>query len=105
MEPIEPPWQAIKEWIAVAPLWPCRQQDPPPDLDLMIRRQNAANAFPTTNRISTGSTVLGIQPILTQIGSTKARSGNPRKSNWKTAACWFSNPPDMQAARRPKNRR
>ena len=24
MEPIEPPWQAIKEWIADAPLWPCR---------------------------------------------------------------------------------
>lgn len=33
MEPIEPPWQAIKEWIADAPLWPCLQQDPPPDLD------------------------------------------------------------------------
>jgi hypothetical protein len=32
MEPIEPPWQAIKEWIADAPLWPCRLQDPPPDL-------------------------------------------------------------------------
>ena len=32
MEPIEPPWQAIKEWIAAAPLWPCRLQDPPPDL-------------------------------------------------------------------------
>ena len=32
MEPIEPPWQAIKEWIADAPLWPCRLQDTPPDL-------------------------------------------------------------------------
>ncbi|MBT8037341.1 MAG: hypothetical protein KJO21_07330 [Verrucomicrobiae bacterium] len=23
MEPIEPPWQVIKEWIAADPLWPC----------------------------------------------------------------------------------
>jgi hypothetical protein len=32
MEPIEPPWLAIKEWIADAALWPCRLQDTPPDL-------------------------------------------------------------------------
>jgi hypothetical protein len=32
MEPIEPPWQAIKEWIAGAPLWPSSLQDPPTDL-------------------------------------------------------------------------
>jgi hypothetical protein len=86
MEPIEPPWQAIKEWIAVAPLWPCRQQDPPPDLDLMIRRQNAANAFPTTNPTSTGSTVPGIHPIPIPKDSTKARHGKHLKSIWTTAA-------------------
>ena len=51
MEPIEPPWQAVKEWIADAPLWPCRLQDPPPDLVFIIRRLNAAGAFPTTNPI------------------------------------------------------
>jgi len=33
LQRIEPPWRAIKEWIAVAPLWPWRMQDPPPDLD------------------------------------------------------------------------
>ena len=33
LQRIVPPWRAIKEWIAVAPLWPCRMQDPPPDLD------------------------------------------------------------------------
>jgi hypothetical protein len=46
---MEPPWQAIKEWIAGAPLWPCHLQDPPPDLVFIIRRLNAAGAFPMTN--------------------------------------------------------
>jgi hypothetical protein len=48
---IEPPWQAIKEWIAEAPLWPCRLQEAPPDLVFIIRRLNAAGAFPATTRI------------------------------------------------------
>ena len=51
MEPIEPPWQAVKEWIADAPLWPCRLQGPPPDLVFFIRRLNAAGAFRTTSQI------------------------------------------------------
>ena len=80
MEPIEPPWQAVKEWIADAPLWPCRLQDPPPDLVFIIRRLNAAGAFPMTNRISTGSTVPGIHPTRPLKTSTKAPPGNPRKS-------------------------
>jgi hypothetical protein len=59
----------------------------------------------TTNLISTGSTVPGIQMSLTQTGLTRRRHGNPRKSIWKTAASWFSNPPDKHEARLPKNRR
>ena len=57
-------------------------------------RLTAAGAFPTTSRTSTGSTVPGNPVNLTQTRSTKARSGNPRKSNWTKVALWFSNIPD-----------
>jgi hypothetical protein len=101
---IEPPWTAIKEWIAAAPLWPCSQQDPPPDLVIMIRRPRAAIAFPMTNPTSIGSTVPESPMSLPGIGSTKARYGNPRKSNWTTVASWCSNTPDKQAKNRCQKR-
>jgi hypothetical protein len=94
MEPIEPPWQAIKEWIAAAPLWPCGQQDPPPDLVSTMCRKNAAKAFPTTSRTSTGSTVPGIHQIPIQKATTKVKHGRHPKSSWTTAASWFSNTPE-----------
>ena len=43
---------------------------------------------------ATGSTVPGIPMSQTLTGSIKVRHGNPRKSIWKTAERWFSNPPD-----------
>jgi hypothetical protein len=98
MEPIEPPWQVIKEWIADAPLWPCSQQDPPPDLGIMICRPWVATAFPTTNPTSTGSTVPGINPIPILMASISAPAGSQPKSVWTMAASWFSKIPD--AARR-----
>jgi hypothetical protein len=98
MEPIEPPWQAIKEWIADAPLWPCVEQDPPPDLVIIIRRRDAAEAFPTTNRTSTGSTVPGSQPIPIRMASIKALHGNLRKSPSVTTASSFWKTPDRPAA-------
>jgi hypothetical protein len=55
------------------------------------------------NPTSIGSTVLGIQPIPTQTGSTKAKHGRHPKSIWTTAASWFSNTPDT-ARRSQKNR-
>lgn len=97
MEPIEPPWQAVKEWIADAPLWPCGLQDPPPDLVDNVCRKDAAQAFPTMSPISTGSTVPGIPMFLTQTGSTRRRHGKHPKSIWKTAAFWFSNTPEKGA--------
>jgi hypothetical protein len=84
MESIEPPWQAIKEWIASTPFWPCGMQEPPPDLVFIIRRLNAAGAFPTNNPTSTGSTVTEIHPIPIQTVSTRDSDGNLRKSNWTT---------------------
>ena len=74
MEQIEPPWQAIKEWI-----------------------------FPTTNRTSTGSTVLRIRPILTPSASIKARLGIHPKSDWTTTALWFSKISDsaQRTAKKP----
>ena len=47
-----------------------------------------------TNPTSIGSTVPGIPPNPTRIGSTKARHGNPRKSPSVTAASWFSTTPE-----------
>jgi hypothetical protein len=64
MEPIEPPWQAIKEWI------------------------------PDDEPTSTGSTVPGIQISLTKTGSTRRRHGKHLKSIWTTVASWFSNTPE-----------
>ena len=49
------------------------------------------------NRASTGSTVPGIHPILTQTGSTKAKCGKHTKSISTTAASWFSNTPEKGA--------
>ena len=72
---IEPPWQAIKEWIP----------DDEPDLDWFNRP--------------------GIPMSLTQTGSTKAKHGRHPKSIWTTVASWFSNTPDKQEAQPPKNRR
>ena len=46
----------------------------------------------------------GIHPIPIQMATTKAKHGMHPKSIWKTAAYWFSNTPDMHAARLPKNR-
>jgi hypothetical protein len=82
---------------------------PPPPFDIKTMNQanrrgrRSRNESPMTNLTSTGSTVLGIRPILTQTGSTKARHGSPRKSNWTTAGRWFSNTPDP-ARRSQKNR-
>jgi hypothetical protein len=92
MEPIEPPWQAIKEWIAAAPLWPCGQQDSPPDLVWMMHRKNAAKAFLATNPTSTDSIAPGIHPIPKD--STKAKHSRHLKSIWTMIASWFSNTPE-----------
>jgi hypothetical protein len=94
MEPIKPPWQAIKEWVADAPLWPCSQQDPPPDLVDIVCRKDAAHAFPTTNPASTGSIDLEDHPIPIPTVSIKLRHGRHPKSIWTTAASGSSNPPD-----------
>ena len=54
MEPIEPPWQAIKEWIADAPIWQAAGKILLRILFFITRRLNAAGAFPTKNPISMG---------------------------------------------------
>ena len=53
--------------------------------------RRSRNGSPTTNRISTGSTDHGIHPIPTRTGSTKVPHGKLQKSDWTTAAFWFSN--------------
>jgi hypothetical protein len=67
--------------------------------------RRSKNGYPTTNRISTGSTVPGSHPIPILKASTKLMHGSPRKSNCTTAERWFSNPPDKKEAHPPKKRR
>jgi hypothetical protein len=105
MEPIEPPWLAIKEWI---PTLRSGHADCKILLRIsffMMRRLAAAGTFPTTNPPSTGSTVPGIPMSLTQTGSTKVPHGKHPKSIWTTAERWFSNTPDKQEAHPPQSRR
>ena len=56
--------------------------------------------FQISNPLSSSSPRLRNNPP-----ATKAKHGRHPKSIWTTAASWFSNTPDKQAARLPKNRR
>jgi hypothetical protein len=64
--------------------------------------RRSRNGSLTKSLISTDSTVPGIPPIPIPTASTKAKHGRHLKSIWTTAASWFSNTPDKQAARLPK---
>jgi len=83
LQRIEPPWQAIKDWI------------------------------PTTNPTSIGSSLpesfkkrglltrmsmCRAMVIPTQMATTQAKYGTQPKSIWKAAASWFSITPDKQDA-------
>ena len=85
MEPIEPPWQAIKEWIADAPIWPSSWQDPPPDLVFHYSPPKCGGSVPDE------------EPDLDGV--------QPSPESFKSRPGWHRPKPNMAGTRNPVGRR